>query len=272
MCGRYILKSDIEVIEKRFNVTAVQQRPFKQNFNIAPGDRAPVITSEEPGKLQYFRFGLCPSWAKKSMCFFNARAEGDKNKENDPNYKGAKEIGRKASFRKPMRSQRCLVIADAFIEGTTKEKLNKPFVVYLRNKEDAPFAFAGIWDRWVNRETGEILNSFAIITTTANKLLQRLPHHRSPVILRNEEEEQMWLNTNAPMAESTALLRPYPDERMNAYPISNAIKNPKNKGMELLRPTGQRIAKEYDYEFEKHLELHGMGMSSARRRRIEGGQ
>jgi len=269
MCGRYIIKSKIKAIEKRFNIEVQEGIQHENNFNVAPGDNAPVITNDKPKELQQFRFGLQPFWSKNPMYLINARAEGDKNKENDPSYKGAKGIVEKPSFRKPIRSQRCLVIADAFIEGTTNERLDKPFVVYIWNKKNMPFALAGIWDTWVDKGTGEILNSFAIITTTANKLLQKLPHHRSPVIFQDREEEQLWLNTETPMAEVTELLRPYPSELMNAYPISNAIKNPRSKGIELMKPTGQRIVKEYNYEFEKYLELQGMGMTGSRRRKLE---
>ena len=141
MCGRYILVQKAEVIEKRFGVVVPDTIQLKPSYNIAPGKLAPVITNDQPHELQLFRFGLTPSWMTQSKFFINARAEGDHNFDNDPNYSGAKGIITKPAFRKPIRSQRCLVPADAFIEGPEKEKLNKPFVVYLREKV-RPFAFA----------------------------------------------------------------------------------------------------------------------------------
>ena len=63
------------------------------------------------------------------MYLFNARAEGDRNNENNEFYSGAKGIITKPSFRKPIRSQRCLVIADAFYEGSKKEKFGKNQIV-----------------------------------------------------------------------------------------------------------------------------------------------
>ena len=257
MCGRYILVQKLELIEKRFNVTAPEGVEWKPAYNIAPGQMAPVITSDNSKELQLFRFGMTPFWAKKPMYMINARAEGDHNKEDDPKYKGAKGIITKPSFRKPIRSQRCLIIADAFIEGTVKEKLSKPFVVYLKNNV-RPFAFAGIWDEWANTETGEIIRSFAIITTTANELLQKLPHHRSPVIL-DKRHESKWLNQSLPLADVTKLLKPYPAGLMNAYPVDPAIKNPGAEGIGLLKPIGERIAPEYDTKTTEGLELQGMG-------------
>ena len=109
MCGRYILVQKIEVLEKRFNVTVPADFDFKPSYNISPGKYAPVITSENPRELQLFQFGMTPFWAKKKMYLFNARAEGDKNKGNSRDYHGGKDIIIKPAFRKPIRSQRCLI-------------------------------------------------------------------------------------------------------------------------------------------------------------------
>ena len=255
MCGRYVVVSNIETIEKRFNVTADQMAiDFKPNYNLGPGALAPVITNTEPNKVQLFTFGMCPSWSKKRMYLFNARSEGDGNSENSPDYKGGKGIITKPSFRKPIRSQRCLVIADAFIEGTKDEGLDKPFVVYI--KSGRPFAMAGIWDTWANPETGELVNSFAIITAPSNALLQKLPHHRSPVVLRRSDELR-WLRAES-LNEVTELLEPYPAEDMNAYPISPRIKNPRNNVRELLEPVGERVVPEVDSIVKNRLGLQGM--------------
>jgi putative SOS response-associated peptidase YedK len=151
------------------------------------------------------------------------------------------------------------VIADCFVEGTTIEKLSKPYVVYLRYGE-RPFAFAGIWDMWISKETGEVVRSFAIITTVANELLQKIPHHRSPVILPRSLE-QAWLTSDAPLSDISAMLRPYPAELMNAYPIDPAVKNPRAAGPHLLRPTGQRLTPEFDTKKTEDVNLQGMGMN-----------
>jgi len=257
MCGRYVLVQKVEVIEKRFNVTAPPTLDYKPGYNISPGQYAPVISIDNPRELEMAQFGMTPFWAKKPMYLFNARSEGDHNQENDPGFKGAKGIITKPSFRKPIRSQRCLVLADCFIEGTVKEKLSKPYVVYLKDNQ-RPFAFAGIWDTWLNKDTGELIKSFSIITTVANELLQKLPHHRSPVILR-QKDEQKWLNPELPLSDVTRLLKPFPAEQMNAYPISTDIKNPRSDGAHLIKPIGERITPEYDVSKSEELNLQGMG-------------
>lgn len=210
MCGRYVLVQKIELIEQRFNVTLLGHFDWSPSYNIGPSNYAPVITQEDPYHLQLFRFGMRSQWSKKGMCLFNARSEGDCNKENDTSFRGSMDIITKPSFRKPIRSQRCLVIADAFYEGSEKKGLDEAHVVFLQNKM-RPFAFAGIYDTWKNIETGEILNSFSIITTVANDLMKKIPRHRSPIILTPESEKR-WLQSQLALRDVTKMLRPFSAE------------------------------------------------------------
>ncbi len=260
MCGRYILVQKREVLEKRFNVSFEDIDAYQPSYNISTGNFAAVITNDKPSVIQLYRFGLSPFWAKKSMYLINARTEGDNNKDNNPEYRGAKGIITKPAFRKPIRSQRCLVLADAFIEGTTKEKLSRPYLVYLKEKV-RPFAFAGIWDAWQNPQTDEVINTFAIITTVANTLLQKIPHNRSPVIIPQRYEKR-WLNSNLPLADVVKLLKPYHSEFMNAYPIRSDIKIPDIEGKQLIQPIGQRLEKEYETKINSSWELQGMGSNT----------
>lgn len=266
MCGRYVTISKVKEIEKRFGVTAESPDQYTINANVTPGQKSPVITDKDPGGLNFFTFGFTPFWAKKRMYVINARSEGDQNKEDDPRYTGAKGIIQKPMFRTSIRSKRCLVVADAFIEGPKIEKLSKPHCVYMKDGE-RPFAFAGIWDEWADKTTGELIHTFAIITTTASGVLQKIGHHRSPVIL-DPDEEKLWLDQSLPLGYVTALLNPLPYDALNAYPISTDIKSPRNHGLELLQPTGERLEPEYAYELYETIKLEGMGAAPARQRRL----
>ncbi len=257
MCGRYVLVQKVEVIERRFNVDANNNFQWNANYNISPGTYAPVITSDKPKELQLMQFGLTPFWAKKRMFLFNARAEGDRNKENNPNYRESKGIITKPAFRKPIRSQRCLVIADAFIEGSNLEGLKNPYLIYLKDKK-RPFAFAGIYDVWLDPKNGEELESFSIITTTSNELLQKIPHDRSPVILPREKESQ-WLNDKTPLTEITKMMYPYNSKLMNAYQISPKISSSRNNYKELINPLSKPLSEDDNLNVNKSLQLQGMG-------------
>jgi len=259
----------VETIEKRFDVQADQQtkHDYIPNVNVGAGQKGLVITGDEPRQLQLMHFGFTPSWSKKRTYVLNARAEGDRNKDNDPLYTGSREIYKKPFFRKAMKSQRCLVIADAFIEGPQKEKLSKPYVVYLRDNQ-RPFAFAGLHEQWLDTTTGELIDGYAIITTVSNGVTQAIGHHRSPVILP-QEQEKAWLDYNATTAELLGMLDPTPAHLMNAYPIAADIKSPCAQGIELLTPMGQRLFSEHETHIYEELHLLGMGMTTGRRIKLD---
>jgi len=265
MCGRYVTVTKVKEIEQRFAVTAPFPELLVQNANLSVGQLAPVITSEKPNELQFYQFGLTPSWAKKNMYVINARSEGDHNPDDDPLFAGAKGILEKPMFRKAIRSQRCLVLADAVIEGPKTEKLSKPYCVYMRNG-CRPFALAGIFDQWLNEITGELVHSFAILTTASNELMRRIGHHRCPLFL-HPHQEKTWLDMHTPLNEITAMMVPFPAEELNAYPISADIKSPNNKELQLLAPIGQRVFPEYAYEVYEEIKLFGMSEGRAKERR-----
>ncbi len=246
MCGRYTVVSKIEQIEKRFNVRS----PLREfiNPNVTIGELAPIITKEKPKELQFFQFGLTPHWAKKQMYVFNARNEGERNKENAPDYRGNMGIMLKPMFKGLIRSQRCLVVADAIIEGSKEEGLSKPYLIFPKDKK-RPFAMAGVWDTWINPEDGEEVNSFSIVTTPANELLQKIGHHRSPLVLP-PHLESTWLNSTR-LADVTAIMNPFDHRFYNANPIRPEIKSGKNKDRDLLKPTGDRLYKEYEFKVKR---------------------
>jgi len=255
MCGRFVQVIDIELFVKRFGVLKPTIN-LESNYNVAPGDRSYVITSEKPDELQVMQFGLTPSWAQKPMYLINARSEGDLNPDNNPAYQGPMGIADKPSFRAAIRSQRCLVLANAFYEGPAKEKLNKPYKI--ARKDEEVFCFAGIWDTWADANTGKITNSFSIITTVANEATAAIGHPRSPVILDKKDEKQ-WLDNTLPIEKVVKLLKPFPGELLKAEPVSIQVKDPKNKGKELLIPIDAGGANQYDISIEKKVRLEGMG-------------
>jgi putative SOS response-associated peptidase YedK len=238
MPSRYILSTTPEAIESKFGLPP-QSIIVENNFNISPGQFAPVITNEKPHEIQLFKFGLTPFWAKTEMNLFNARTEGDYNQEDNPAFRGSAGIILKKAFRKPIRSQRCIVIASAFIEGPSKLGLSKPYLIYLRNHQN-PFAIAGIWDIWLNPATRFPENSFSIITTTANSLLRQIGNPRMPVILTDGEAKR-WINSGTPLSRITSMLNHFDSKLMNAYPINPKIKNQAENDNQLIQPTGKRL-------------------------------
>jgi putative SOS response-associated peptidase YedK len=256
MCGRFVQIIDIDLFVKRFGVNRPKDSLIESSYNVAPGDLAYVVTNDKPNELQAFQFGLTPSWAKKPMYLINARAEGDLNPQNETNYSGEAGIVRKPAFRTAIRSQRCLVIANAFYEGPAKEKLSKPYLI--RRKDEEVFSFAGIWDTWVNDQTGEVSNTFSVITTVANEATHEIGHPRSPVIL-NKKDEKCWLDMDLPLEKVLELLKPFPGELLKTEAVSVQVKDPKNKSRDLMIPIDESKVTQYDIVVTKSLRLGGMG-------------
>ena len=85
-----------------------------------------------------------------------------------------------------------------------------------------PSSMAGIYDRWLDKDTGEEHETFSIITTDTNSLTGYIDNtkHRMPAILAKEDEEK-WLDAPLSKAEIASFLKPFDTEKMDAYVIRN---------------------------------------------------
>lgn len=234
----FFLVSNLSAIENKFHFQLNDYtQPISPSYRIGCNDLSYVATTENPHELQTMKFGFTPYWSKNNMDLINARVEGDKNKDDDPYYDGAKAIIQSNAFKRPIRTQRCLVFADAFY---AQNQLNKPYLVYLEDKV-RPFCFAGIYDRWLNPETNKICCGFAILTTTANELFIEMGVKRMPVILPNGKEKD-WLKLEYPLFKVMKILDCNPSsEKMNAYPVSDLILNSDVNDISLIKPIGERL-------------------------------
>jgi putative SOS response-associated peptidase YedK len=104
-------------------------------------------------------------------------------------------------------------------------------------KDSAPFAFAGVWDRW--KSNGNTIVSCAIITTTANELLAEI-HHRMPVILP-PESHGLWLSEDSRSADLKELLIPFPASEMTSHAVSRDVNDTRTDGEHLLQPVDPTI-------------------------------
>jgi putative SOS response-associated peptidase YedK len=217
MCGRYSLVKKTVPKEHRFaaKFAGVINDP---NYNAAPSQNLPVITHREVDRIQLFSWGLLPFWAKDAKGArrpINARSET---------------LTEKPSFRNLLKSKRCLVLADGFYEWRVTPQGKVPHRILLRSED--VFSFAGLWDEWTDKGTGEVLHTFTIITTEANELVRPI-HDRMPVILSPEAEE-LWLDENESQDDLLDLLRPYEAGEMKAYPVSSLVNSPHNNSPEVL--------------------------------------
>lgn len=200
MCGRYEIV-DGKRISVRFKVanTGPSVQDMLPNLDIRPTQQVPALVTDH--QLQLMRWGLVPPWAKDESIgnkMINARAEG---------------IEEKPSFKRPLRTQRCLLAASAFFEWAGATKGAK--VRYRIGRRDRDmFALAGLYDVWRDPR-GHELTTCTIITCQQNAVLAPI-HNRMPVILLPEDEDA-WLDPDITEVEAIrSYLRPYPDELLEA--------------------------------------------------------
>ena len=219
MCGRFSLSASGNTLIDFFDLDSIPS-DYHERYNIAPKQPVVVLADRTVRKLDWFRWGLIPSWAKDESIGYkmiNARSET---------------LEQKPSFRSAFRRRRCLIIADGFYEWQKVD--DKKIPIYLHMKSGEPFAFAGLWEAWTNPD-GEILRSCAIVTCEPNKLMAQY-HHRMPVILRKENYDE-WLDVeNFDPDRLKSLLVPYPDDEMEAFEVSKKVNNPMHDEPDLIKP------------------------------------
>jgi putative SOS response-associated peptidase YedK len=222
MCGRFAFYSAAEAAAALFGAEAVL--PVEARYNIAPTQFIACLRQTEPRntELVMLRWGLVPFWAKDPSIgnrMINARAE---------NLTG------KPAFRDAFGKRRCLVLADGFYEWRKGPRGKTPFFVSLASGE--PFAFAGLWEKWRDRASGEVLQTATIVTTEAAGVVAEL-HQRMPVILEPAAGRR-WLEGKAGVLdEITAHVPP-----LRAWPVDTRVNDAKNEGAELIEPVGEPLA------------------------------
>lgn len=214
MCGRFALTEvDPTVITQVFDVDTVPNLPPR--YNISPTQLvATIVRDADSGRnhVETMRWGLIPSWAKDPSIgskMINARGES---------------VAEKPAFRAALRYRRCLILADGFFEWQAQDSGPKqPLFITMQDRQ--PFGLAGLFERWTEKESGEVVTTCTIITTTPNTLMAEI-HNRMPVILPREAYAA-WLDPKQTDGQKvTPLLVPYRAELMTAWPVSRRVNSP----------------------------------------------
>ena len=224
MCGRFAFYSPSEATAALFGVDGSLVSAavgIKPRYNIAPTQDVAAIreNDEKQRELTMLRWGLVPFWAKDPAIgnrMINARAET---------------VAEKPSYRAAFRHRRCVVLADGFYEWHREGDVKTPYFISLASGE--PFAMAGLWENWTDKQTGESLQTTTLITTAANDFMQPL-HHRMPVILQPDSANK-WLSGSREYLNDAAEIMP----ALRAWPVSRQVNNARNQGEELIDADGE---------------------------------
>ncbi|HLP49323.1 MAG TPA: SOS response-associated peptidase [Chitinophagales bacterium] len=179
-----------------------------------------IVACQGKDHLSELEWGLVPHWAADS-----AKAKDIRVKTLNAK---AETIFELPSFRKAIIRQKCLIFAKGFFEWRhidTKTKI--PYLIGVRDDSTGdtfrPFTFGGIYDTWVDKDSGELKETFSIITVPANEMMEVIHNSkkRMPLII-SETDHFAWLNTEFP-DRIKQLMAPYPSKFMIAHPISKRI-------------------------------------------------
>jgi len=204
MCSQFILRADAKKLNKKLGLS-LKADECHWPEKVFPRDEAPVLVLEKAHRvLKLMQFSLIPPWAKQKRLKYpthNARLYSFNKAQNKDIP-----IFEKPSWKNAFFSQRCLVPMTHFIEPIYTGELAGHMVQFFDAQGEILMA-AGLWETWASKETGEVVDSFAIITDEPPEFVRKTGHHRSPVFL-NESAFETWLSPkNKDPNELLSLLR-----------------------------------------------------------------
>jgi putative SOS response-associated peptidase YedK len=220
MCGRYDLNATPRMVEAVF--ANVNHEDFPPRYNIAPTQPVAVVRLLGGRRhLSLMRWGLVPAWVEDPRAFsllVNARAETAAER---PAFNGA------------LRYRRCLFPATGFYEWQRGPGGRKqPY--WIRPRSERLIALAGLWETWSDRNGGEV-DTACILTTSANATVAPI-HDRMPVIIAPADFNRWLASTGDPADDIGDLMRPPPDDLLEAVPVSDRVNDVDNDGPELQEP------------------------------------
>jgi putative SOS response-associated peptidase YedK len=221
MCGRFTLTVDANSIQQAFPWLNLPTQEMTPRYNIAPSQPVAVIPNDGKHRLDYFNWGLIPSWAKDPKIGYkmiNARSET---------------LAEKPSFRSALKHQRCLIPADGFYEWAKFPDEGQKTPHYIYHTDKTPFAFAGLWEEWFSPD-GSLIKSTTIITTEPNKKIKSI-HNRMPVIVKSEFYD-LWLSSeHKQYPELKHIFDPYPGEMLSFHQVSRKVNSPAFNSIECIQ-------------------------------------
>lgn len=216
MCGRYHVTKSAEEIEAVFGAK-MDRTIYRPNYNAAPTHVMPLIANNKPDIVQFFKWGLIPSWSKTEKTdysMFNAKIET---------------LHEKASYKNLVNKNNCIVITDGYFEWQKLDKTNRqPWRICKSDK--SLFAYAGLWTVWKNPENQLIIPNFTIILTDAYSSIRNV-HDRMPVML-NPEVAKGWLMNELQVEQLQGEM--IKEKDLIYYPVSKDVGKVANNTPELM--------------------------------------
>jgi putative SOS response-associated peptidase YedK len=164
---------------------------------------APFICLQDgKPKCELAQFGLVPHWAADKKKFglrtYNARSET---------------VAEKPSYRHAWKERQFgLAIMESFYEPNWET--GKAIRWRIKRADTQPIAVPSIWERFIDKETGEVIFSFSMLTVNADghsimRHFHKPDDEKRSIIVLNEADYLPWLRANQDQARH--LLKVAPD-------------------------------------------------------------
>lgn len=197
---------------------------------------SPIITASKPRSFQLMQWGLIPWWSK------SAEEAGEIRMRTLNSI--SEEMYEKPAFRDAAKEgKRCLIPCTGFFEWRWFKGGKVKYPYFIHHRKESIFSLAGLWSSWTDKSTGEMRDTYSVLTTRANPLLEKIHNSkkRMPVILSREFEKD-WLNPLLTKADILALCEPIADSQLEAYTISKMITDRKVENKDV-----PAICRPFDY-------------------------
>lgn len=222
MCYSNSSTSSVELLAKKYRRNNPEIRENNVYHYVSGFSFPKLWTITKDPFVQSMQWGLIPYWYKGKQHdiaskTLNARIET---------------LYEKSSFKHLIGQKHCIIPSNGFFEWQTNGKLKIPYFIYPKNSDEL-FSIAGLYDQWVDHETGEEICSFSIITTEANELMSKIHNtkKRMPLIIKAQKINE-WLEGKT--GDFSGFL--IQNDEMKAHAIDkNLIKNHVNS-IEITRP------------------------------------
>lgn len=200
--GDYYDYSDYVDFIPQYHVFSFETKYYEPKLSVVLND----------GKFHLCDWGIIPEWVKDREQALRIR-KGTVQAQAESLVHPAKKSFANALVKKRF----CLIPVNGFYDHMDRFGKSYPHFIHLKSR--SAFSIAGIYDVWVDPDSGQETTSFAVVTCEPNKLMARVHNGglRMPVILRKEDEEK-WLYHG-----DQSLLVPYTDDEMDAHPVSKDL-------------------------------------------------
>jgi len=188
MCYTYRYKGDAKVLEERYQAKVDDdfEASLYEEIHRFEQPPMPIITNVERDRIQIYTWGLIGNWIKD--------VDTAKKQALNCTHARIEDLAIRASYKDIYKTQKCVVLATAFIDFKHLDSKGKKKEKYELCIDDEEFAFGGLYNIWTDPISQHQFKTFTVVTTEANGIMSEINNgNRMPIMLKTTQVD-LWLN------------------------------------------------------------------------------